>query len=851
MVRDIVRRAALASLLIALCSLPVAAQTQTKTELTLATDAVEPARFVAAHGERALLMGYPGPGLEAWAYPFQLFRAYHVEFLPQGTVGGIEGTAILRRIECRPEEVVRIYVGLDFEVREHLFVPLDRPGVILRYDVEGRRSVDVKVAFLPVLNLMWPAGLGGQDLRWSEALRGYVISEVSTGFRAEIASPQAVAHSELVNSTMRQNLTQSMVLHPASGEAEVYAALESRSETEGSQIQALEQEEPQLRAAAAQHVNQVLQQGIQIETPDAKINEALAWSRIALDQAWVCNPRIGCGFVAGYGPSRGTRRPQYAWYFAGDGLTGMEAQLAEGDAEGARAELAFIFKYQNRANGMIWHEISQSAGFIDWAGKYPYMYVHVDITFAFLSALADYYTATGDVDFLREHWKQIEAAYAYCRESISAQTGLPEIPAGKEGGNEQDRMSEDVGLSASWISASAAYAQLAAATGHSDDASAAAAASGAARKAFAIRYWDKQKQFWIAGYSASGKEMTDERSHPELLGRGLFTPGEEDAALDQLATSNFQTDWGARGLSAVSPRYDPNLYASGSVFALHTADMAEGFWRDHRPAIAAAVWESLLPWLQLDSLGHMDEVLAGDLYHPEEESVPEQMWSPAGFLHAAIHGLFGVEVNAPEKRLTLTPHLDPRWGEVSLAQMGVGGAQVAAKIEQKPGETDVELAAHGGSVHVSFAPEIPLGATGVHATVDGRRSPVGIEEHAEDEHARVEMDVAEGTVRCRIFYAGGVRVLAPVGKPEIGDPSRQLKLTGVHLEDRTLTLEADVESEREASVELLSAWKPGGVQGGAIVAIGNNWYRVTFTGAPAEPGQPYTHRRMTVAFRTR
>jgi hypothetical protein len=41
----------------------------------------ERGRFAAAHGQRALLMGYSGMGLEAWTYPFQLFRSYRIQLL--------------------------------------------------------------------------------------------------------------------------------------------------------------------------------------------------------------------------------------------------------------------------------------------------------------------------------------------------------------------------------------------------------------------------------------------------------------------------------------------------------------------------------------------------------------------------------------------------------------------------------------------------------------------------------------------------------------------------------------------------------------------------------------------------
>ena len=198
-----------------------------------------------------------------------------------------------------------------------------------------------------------------------------------------------------------------------------------------------------LEQQAAAHYAELMRDALQIETPDEEVNRALAWSEIALDQAWVCDPDLGCGLVAGYGPSRNARRPQYAWFFAGDGLIATDGLVAAGEYDRARAELEFILKYQDRKTGMIWHELSQSAGHIDWAGKYPYMFVHVDITFQFLSALSRYVEASGDIDFAKQHWSAIESAYRYCQSVIDPATNLPRIPPDKEGGNEQDRESDE------------------------------------------------------------------------------------------------------------------------------------------------------------------------------------------------------------------------------------------------------------------------------------------------------------------------------------------------------------------------------------------------------------------------
>ncbi|HVT97158.1 MAG TPA: hypothetical protein VHE33_06595, partial [Acidobacteriaceae bacterium] len=577
---------------------------------------------------------------------------------------------------------------------------------------------------------------------------------------------------------------------------------------------------------------------------------AFAWSKIALDQAWVCNDGIGCGEVGGYGPSRPERRPQYAWFFAGDGLVATEGLLAEGDIEHARQELAFIFRYQNPENGMIWHEISQSAKYLDWSGKYPYMYVHVDITFQFLATLIDYYQATGDVDFLRDHWSGITKAWTYCRSLIDPSTSLPQIPAGKEGGNEQDRMREDAGLSAAWVAASDAYGQLALAVGDTGQAEAAAGAHDAAQKALAGRYWDPQKQFWIAGFAEDGHAMTDERSHSGLLGYGFLQPAQEDAALERLASAHFETDWGTRSISDASPSYKPDSYGAGSVFELNTAETAEAFWRDHRPAIAQGVWTSMLPAVQLDSLGHLPEVLSGDRFQPQVESVPEQTWSSAGLVHSLMQGVFGLVADAPEHRLTLAPHLDPRWNHVGLESVPVGAARVDIAIDQQPGEIHADLAARDAPVHLRFAPQIPLGATNVSASLDGHALPVAIDRHEEDEHARIEIDLPPGSRHCRILFDGGVRVRVPAAHPVPGASSRALKLVSLHLVGHRLALDADVAAADSASLELETPWKIQSVQGAQITRHQGAWYTLAFPASPAQPGG-YTRKTATVEFSPR
>ena len=121
-------------------------------------------RFVAVHGRAAVVMGYPASGLEVWGYPLQLVSNYRVSFLPSDGTQTLAAEPLLRRIEYRSGGVKRVYVGRDFVVHEHIFVPLHAPGAIFTYAFEGRGKVSVQIRFDPSFNLMWPGALGGQSI---------------------------------------------------------------------------------------------------------------------------------------------------------------------------------------------------------------------------------------------------------------------------------------------------------------------------------------------------------------------------------------------------------------------------------------------------------------------------------------------------------------------------------------------------------------------------------------------------------------------------------------------------------------------------------------------------------------
>jgi glycogen debranching enzyme len=825
--------------------------------LTWDTESAGVDRFVAVHGRRALISGYPREGLEVWAYPLEIVASYRPSFRIEGMTTEINGQTILRRVTYSPDSVSRTYIGPDFEIREKLFVPLGEPGAIITYEIKNSRRVDIIIRFSPVLDLMWPASIGGQDIAWNSESSGFILSEPTGKFAAIISSADAIAHDDTDNVARRGAYQQSLGFTIRAADSQhgkvatvVIAGGALRAGSLPELARRLVRSKADLEKEAAAHYVELEQHALRIETPDAEVNRTLAWSQIALDQSWVCNPELGCGIVAGYGPSRKARRPQYAWFFAGDALVAIQALLAEGEFSRARAELEFIVKYQDQKSGMIWHEISQSAGSLDWAGKYPYMYAHVDTTFQYLATVNSYFSATDDIEFLKSHWDSIIAAQKFCRSLLDPSDGLPRIPPSKEGQSEQLAMTDELRLSASWVTAAEAYASMAASLGHAAEAKEARRQTEKATGAIAQRYWSKDRGSWITGYSRNGEPIVDsDIGGSRVLSEHVFALAQVDQILDRIATSDYQTDWGSRSMAQSAATYDPNSYSQGSVWGTSTAETALAFWVEHRPATAMPMWRALLPWSSLDSLGHMHEALAGDFYHEELESVSEQTWSSATFLTSAVRGMLGLTIDAEAKQISFIPHIPADWPKISVKNIRVRESELGLILTQSETTTELQVSNNGGPVKMLFSPQIPFGATLDAADANGKPIDATLEANSQDTHATLKVGLPAGETRLRIKYSGGVSLMIPPQKPIVGDASRGIKITGLHWNEKNLVLQADVLGDQISTFTLRTPWQVVGVQGASFEAIGQNLYRLSIgaAGESAAAGS-YQHSTVVLAF---
>jgi len=140
-------------------------------------------------GRKFAILGTESGEFEAWAWPLKLFVHFNLSFFVGTSTQPIEGRDIATRIDVRPEVTTITYVYQSFTARAHVVVPPNEAGALVLLDVDSNEPLSVVVSFVPTMQPMWPAGLGGQYARWDDAAKAYLISESSRKNHGYLGSP--------------------------------------------------------------------------------------------------------------------------------------------------------------------------------------------------------------------------------------------------------------------------------------------------------------------------------------------------------------------------------------------------------------------------------------------------------------------------------------------------------------------------------------------------------------------------------------------------------------------------------------------------------------------------------------
>ena len=673
-----------------------------------------PRQYLGVVSPRAAWLGYETGAAELWVHPLKIAKDFRLDFRIPEYSEPVSGAEIARTVEVRPELTTLTYSHATFTVRQHILAPLDEPGLLVLLEVDAYRPLEIVVSFKSVLQYAWPGGLGGQYVAWNETENAFLLSESLRKHNAFLGSPWAKSGSgHPAHNLPDVPSSFSIPVNPERASKELIpialsAGIAPREEVAAAYRRLLGSA-PALYQQRRAHAERLLGETVSLETPDKKLDLAFAWAKVNLDEQTVCNPDLGCGLVAGWGPSGESLRPGFGWFFGGDAAINSLAMSLAGLNAGVEQGLRFLAKHQ-RADGKLPHEISQAAARIPWFTEFPYAYYHADTTPFWLVALHRHWRATGDATILRELWPAARKAWAWCLATDTDGDGLIENTSGGLGAIEvgaigQD-MHQDVYLASVWTRAAEAMAEMAGASGDSALANDAAVLHRKARAALNLRYWLPQAGHHAFGILRSGATNDTLTVWPATAAAfGLLETERAGRTLAQLASHEITADWGARMLSTASPLYDPTHYNMGAVWPFVTGFLAWGHYNYGRPWAGYPLIEGLRDLTFDFARGRHPELLSGAYYRPLDEAVPQQFFASSMLVTPVLAGLLGWDPDAPNARATLAPQLPPQWPRLAVRGLRVGLSRLDVTIEQQPGRLAFGLIGSGPAFELRVGEE--------------------------------------------------------------------------------------------------------------------------------------------------
>ena len=668
-------------------------------------------------GRRALLVGGERQGLrELWTHPHRAVAAWDVS---------ADGEPLeAAHLTVTPDILVRTLETGRRRITERSFVALEQPFALVEYAAarKGRASLAQSAAALEVtvtvdLRRMWPfaAGSGG-NLRFRQRADGrvaLVVSESGEGMAAIFVNrPAQLALKGVrpggvpaVECTVAAPLGVPLRLAVLGGG--------SRDDFERSwrAVNRLG-----LRGLVRQRVQRAAtmrQSRLALHAPDERLPRALEWARRRLDLFTGDVPGVGRSLMAGYASSEagwGEGRPGYAWFFGRDACWSALALLAAGEHSAPRQVIRFLGDTQD-VTGKVIHEVTTSG---------QYHYDAADATPLYLLLVARYLAWTGDREFVKSVWPQVQRALAFCISTDRDGDGLIENVRVGHGWRESPTLARvTLYLACVWQAALAALSKAAGALG--DEAAQAGLAARAARaqRSIAEHFYDARRGIFALEQRPDGKHTWMQaalQAMPLLLGADN---GERSRRwLDAVEGDDFSARWGVRMLSRADPHFNPASGLAGAVWPLLTGWVAGAEYRAGR---AASAFRHLLANAGLAGarqLGAFDEVLHG----AEERGAGvcgNQAWSAAALIAPVAEGLLGLEPDAPHGRLVIAPVLPAGWDWMEGRSIRCGESAFDIRLRRSGGALDVGLRRTAGPpLWLTVAPFLPAAAASVE--IDGQ-----------------------------------------------------------------------------------------------------------------------------------
>lgn len=768
-------------------------------DLELARPAMAQTPFTKA-GRKFALLGFESGAFEAWAYPLKLLRNFEFSFLLGASTVPIEGRDIVRFVSALPAVTTLTYTYQSFTVKAHYLAPVDESGAVILLDIDSTEPLTVVCSFLPVLQPMWPAGLGGQYAYWDRDLKAYLISEPTRKNHGYIGSPAArgISYTPAHMLSDVPNQFKIEIAKPNSVEGRfvpIVVAGGKGTRDEVRKVYARLAADPESAyRRAVEHYAKLRESTLRIATPEKAIDLAFEWAKVALDGLLVDNPDLGQGLVAGLGPSGTGGRPGFGWFFGTDAYLNSLSLNSMNSYDSSREALAFTRKWQ-RKDGKMAHELSQAAGYLRWWEDYPYGYIHGDTSPYYIVAVEDHYRMRGDLAFVKQSWPSLVKAYEWCLTTDQDGDGLMDNSKAGLGALEFGALTgiqTDVYLGAVWARANHAMRNLAAAVGDKTLSKRAGETAARAASAWDRRFWDAENRQYSYAFNKDGRLVPELTPWSALgLAWGLGDADRGSETLARLNAADMTTDWGVRMLSIRSPLFEPLNYNYGAAWPFLTGWVAAALFEHNFVPQGYHLLMSNVRHTFDNALGTIMELFSGYQNTWPQEGVPHQGFSSTGVVLPLVRGLLGLDGNAPAKEVSFRPRFPADWPSVSLYNWRIGSAAFSVDYERRDTAVLLRIRSEkADGFKLVFAPALGLGTkilsaslNGIHAAFsDGEARP-----GAQAVQPRLEVALTGDDI-LELAIAPAPEIIPPSDPAVTGEPNRGLKIIRQALQGRDLSI---------------------------------------------------------------
>ncbi len=461
-----------------------------------------------------------------------------------------------------------------------------------------------------------------------------------------------------------------------------------------------------------------------LSSSNERFSQWLERSRIDLDMLLTAEPQ-------GFYPYAGV--PWFATPFGRDGIISALECLWTAPAI-ARGVLGYlsdtqatkVSPKQDAEPGKILHEARE--GEMAALGEVPFRryYGSVDSTPLYLILAGEYYRRTGDLEFIRSIWSNIQRALEWIdRYGDLDGDGFVEYARKTEAGllqqgwkDSQDSVFHADGsvpegpialceVQGYVYAAKLEISAIAAALGDQKVSHKLVQDAHTLQTRFEEAFWCPEIGMYALALDGHKKPCAVRTSNAgHCLFTGIADPARAAIVADHLVSERFYSGWGIRTVADSEARYNPMSYHNGSVWPHDNAIISSGFARYRMTDRAAQILSGLFEVAREFDFNRLPELFCG---FPRRQgkgptlypvACSPQAWSAASAFFLLQSGI-GLTIDAIHSRITLNRPVLPSFLEqLKLRDLRVGNASVDLTLFRSGDAVAVTVPRRTGDVEI-------------------------------------------------------------------------------------------------------------------------------------------------------